>query len=118
MSGLLLTITGLGFSGETEPVELTVDSGSYRVSGRVYDHLGNPVGGAGVFLDWTLNRGTVRNFTARRTITDPGGRFNIDGLGEGPHDLLLVAGRASVFRREIDLGRESGHLDVVMDIPD
>lgn len=117
MTGLLLTITGLGFSGALTPVELTVDSGSYRVSGRVYDHMGNPVGGAGVFLDWTLNRGAVRNFTARRTITDPGGRFSIDGLGEGPHDLLLVANRESVFRRQIDIGRESGYLDVVMEIP-
>lgn len=118
MSGLLLTITGLKFAGEMEPVELTVDSGPYSITGRIYDHMGKPLGGAGVFLDWTFNRGEVRNFTARRTATDPEGRFSISGLGEGAHDLLLVASRESVYRREIDLGRESGRLDVVMEMPD
>jgi hypothetical protein len=117
MSDLLLNITGLRFNSDTDPVELTVDSGEYSVSGRVYDHLGNPLAGAGIFLDWTLTRGETRNFTARRTITDPGGRFSIEGLGEGLHDFLLVANRESVYRRVLDLGRESGYLDVVMEVP-
>jgi hypothetical protein len=112
------------------------------LSGRIVDVNGTPVAGLRLSLRSnvkpTWSRHVVTNplgqFHASEfplgsyeissmsglllTITDPGGKFNIDGLGEGPHDLLLVAGRASVFRRDIDLGRESGHLDVVMDIPD
>ncbi len=111
----LLKITGLRFpAGSSSLLNLVVDVGPHTITGRVYDELGEPMAGASVLLNWVHTLDGVRSVTNRRTMTDPGGKFAIDGLGEGPHDLIISLSDAGIYRRNIDVGNETGQIEAVL----
>ena len=117
-TGQLMKITGLELvAGSTRPVKLVVDAGTHMVSGRVYDALGSPVAGANVLLTWTHSEATVRSIATRRTITDPDGGFTLDGLGAGPHELIVSFGGQGQ-RRKIEVGQDNLPVDLVLDLSD
>ncbi len=47
-------------------------------------------------------------------MTDPSGKFAIDGLGEGPHDLIISLSDVGIYRRNIDVGNETGQIAAVL----
>lgn len=111
----LLKITGLHFTaGSSSLLNLVVDFGPYTITGHAYDELGEPIAGASVLLNWVYTLGGVRSVTNRRTMTDPSGKFAIDGLGEGPHDLIISLSDAGVYRHNIDVGNETGQIEAVL----
>ena len=115
MLGQLLKITGLHFTaGSSSLLSLVVDVGPYAIAGHAYDELGEPIAGASVLLNWVYTLGGVRSVTNRRTMTDLSGKFAIDGLGEGPHDLIISLSDVGIYRRNIDVGNETGQIAAVL----
>ncbi len=47
-------------------------------------------------------------------MTDPSGKFAIDGLGEGPHELIISLSDAGIYHRNIDVGNEIGQIEAVL----
>lgn len=111
MNGMVLYIRGHQFEvGNHEPLNLVVDEGPYRVSGRVIDSHGEPVPGATVVLSWSHALREARSVVMRRTITDRFGVFAIKGLGEGRHDLVLSDSATAGLRSTINVGENQNEL--------
>ncbi len=110
-----LKITGLFFAVESaSEFILVVDVGPYSIMGNVYDNHGEPVAGASVLLSWVYRSGVIRSISNRRTMADSRGEFVIDGLGVGPHDLIVTASDIGVYRRNINVGNETGQVEAVL----
>lgn len=109
--GRILRIDGLRFDPDaTEIVTLVVDDGPNQLSGQVYDGYGRPRDGVIVLLTWTHSQGDARSVMERRMLTDSWGAFAMDGLGKGPHDLVLATSRGLGLRRTVNIGEDPAEL--------
>lgn len=101
--GHALRITGHEFVGDPKsPLILVVDQGSNALSGRVYDQLKNPVGGANVVLNWEYTDGETRSVLSRQETTNASGEFSMKGLGRGEHELTITIASSS-HRQTVDV---------------
>ncbi|HKR56916.1 MAG TPA: carboxypeptidase-like regulatory domain-containing protein [Gemmatimonadales bacterium] len=94
----------LATPGKTETQDFTLQFGA-MLSGIVVDDAGTPVSRASV---------TISNEVARVVRTDGNGEFRVDGLGEGPITVSVVArGFAPAARRAIPPGQEGVRIQLV-----
>lgn len=100
--------------GEDADLLLLLDWGDLDLSGRIVDDRGGPVGGAQVLLTW-MHRGPALSSTSnRRTVSDQNGLFRFTQLGPGVHHLDVRSPGFGAFRRSVDVGRDVGFVDVVL----
>jgi hypothetical protein len=93
-------ITGLTLSESTyRTLMLVVDKGNHYLSGWVSDGSGVAVEKALVYLDSTIQNGTIKYSSYRPKSTDRAGRFYFDNVGSGEHKISVLAG--GFDRREI-----------------
>lgn len=71
-------------------LNLIVDEGSYVINGIVYNHYGEPVIGSNIVLSWKHNDGRKRSTTIRSTTTGLDGRFQLQRIGPGLHELIVA----------------------------
>jgi hypothetical protein len=85
-------ITGLTLSESTyHTLMLVVDKGNHYLSGWVSDGSGVAVEKASVYLDSTIQNGTIEYSSYRPKSTDQAGRFYFDNVGSGEHKILVLA---------------------------
>lgn len=107
----ILRIDRLSFDPEAgELLTLVVDEGGNQLSGLVYDGYGQPRYGVIVLLTWEHARSDGRTVMERRTLTDAWGRFVLDGLGEGPHELVLATSEGDGLKRRVNIGEDPAEL--------
>lgn len=113
--GPAVMITGHELSNDSNtPVVLVVDQGNHELTGFVYDQFHYPVDGANVVLSWINSQSGTRSVVDRRTTTSPSGRFSMQGIGSGEHELLITAGDGSSFHRTVDINYGSTGLTIFM----
>jgi len=81
----------------TESIVVEVEPGN-KISGRVLDPMGKPVGGAGVIaMPVTVPKAAMpgrapgQAQSAPTAFTDGRGRFTLKGVGEGEYELVVIA---------------------------
>ena len=85
-------ITGLTLSESSyRTLMLVVDKGDHYLSGWVSDGGGVAVEKALVYLDATLQNGTIKYSSYRPISTDRAGRFYFDNIGSGEHKISVFA---------------------------
>jgi hypothetical protein len=77
--------------GTTLELELVVDHGEHELPGRVVDERGDPLAGAELDLSWSHESGDAHSTAMRRLRSDADGSFRFEGLGPGPHRLVVRA---------------------------
>jgi hypothetical protein len=85
-------ITGMHLSNENyHNLVLTVDRGSYYLSGWVSDKNGAAVVGARVNLDGEIVKGGTQSISYRSKLTDSAGTFSFDDVGSKKHVITVYA---------------------------
>ncbi len=85
-------ITGVTLRpGEYRTLTLTLDKGSYHLSGWVSDEFGAPVAQARVVLTSDFSRGDHHSSSYRFRVTDSIGGFTFSGVGGQDHQLSVDA---------------------------
>ena len=85
-------ITGMHLTNENyHNLVLTVDRGSYYLSGWVSDKNGMAVVGARVNLDGEIVDGGIKSFSYRSKMTDSAGTFSFDDVGSKKHVITVYA---------------------------
>jgi hypothetical protein len=108
-------ITGHEFYRDLQlPLALVVDQGPYAVNAMVLDEFNNPVARASVVLNWVSTAGEMRSVVTRQGITDALGRFSMNNIGSGEHDLTISATDGSVYHQAIDVNSLSSDLTVFL----
>lgn len=88
----LVTVSGTGLaSGTDQEVKVTLDTGSYHVSGQVMDFHGEPMPGARAMLLWSHNENGIHSQSKRETAADANGLLRFSHLGPGVHTLIVEA---------------------------
>jgi protocatechuate 3,4-dioxygenase beta subunit len=77
--------------GRQSQAEVVLDRGQHELSGTVVDKRGLAVPAARVVLRWSHESDGIKTSTTRRTMTDSQGYFKFDGLGPGPHSIVVDA---------------------------
>jgi hypothetical protein len=85
ITGLILT------EGSYRTLMLVVDKGDHYLSGWVSDGGGVGVEKALVYLDSTMQNGTIKYSSYRPISTDRAGRFYFDNIGSGEHKISIFA---------------------------
>ena len=108
-------ITGHAFKRDLQlPLTLVVDQGPYDVNAIVFDEFNNPVASASAVLNWISTAGDMRSVVTRQDITDSSGRFSMNNIGSGEHDLMVSAADGSFYHQTIDINSLSSDLTVFL----
>jgi len=100
-------------SNQHQSLTLIVDEGSYAISGLVIDRNGEPAVGANVILSWKNVDSGKRTTVSRRTTTVLNGSFYLQGVGPGPHTLVVAdLSSGAAFRETLNIS--SDYTDIVI----
>jgi len=111
----VMYVTGFRLTADqTEPLILTVDAGSRQLAGHVLNQYNEPVPGATVMLNWTRKSADTRSISYFRTYSGPDGRFALNGIGPGEHELI-VASNSTAIRRWVDTTDSFTGLTIILE---
>lgn len=99
--------------GEARHVEAPLDWGERWMFGKVVDANGNPIAGAQVTLQWSLQHYDVSSSSHRRTATDLEGFFTFSNLGARNYNVTVQAPNFETLRRSYAPGNDE--LVIVLD---
>jgi len=110
------------YTAGTESIVIQVEPGN-KISGRVLDERGKPVGGASVLaLPMTPKTNAVAGRPSRTraassvptTFTDGRGEFTLKGVGDGQYELLAIATGSVISSAQASVGQD----DVTINLSD
>ncbi len=85
-------ITGLNIGpDEYQNLTLTVDKGSYFLSGWISDENGAPLAKVRVSIDSEISKDLYRSYSHRSMVTDRSGKFQFSNLGGIEHRISIYA---------------------------
>lgn len=100
-----LAVRGLHLApGADTEVRLTIDWGTYEISGSAVDEEDTPIAAARVRLYWNRQEGGIESSSYRDTVTDEAGRFTLTQLGRGEHRLHISSPGYEVYETRYDPG--------------